>query len=113
MTLDALSAASCSMTPAWRAPWLPLVCFFTILRPSTITELLDGCTSRTLPFLPLSLPVITCTVSSFLIFILTSVYSLRLMLGPQGSLLQDLWSQRYYLHELLLAQLAGNGAEDT
>src|SRR5689334_14885672 len=35
------------------------------------------------------------------------------MFSPFESLLQDLRSQRYYLHELLLAQLAGNGAEDT
>ena len=39
ITLDALSGASCSMTPAWRAPERPLVCFFTMLMPSTITAL--------------------------------------------------------------------------
>src|SRR5581483_5450960 len=69
-------------------------------RFSTITLLSRGRASRTRPCLPRSLPASICTVSPFLIFSCVDI------------LLEHLGSQAHDLHEVLLAQLAGDRPED-
>src|SRR2546423_5292396 len=69
-----------------------------MLRPSTYTRPFLGSTRRTLPRLPRSLPPITMTSSCVLI--------------RAGMVLQNLRGERDDLHEIALAQLARDGAED-
>src|SRR5215468_4183011 len=71
-----------------------------MLRFSTITLPSRGRASRTRPCLPRSLPVSICTVSPFLIFSCVAI------------VLEHLGSQAHDLHEVLLAQLAGDRPED-
>src|SRR3954451_1038065 len=71
-----------------------------MFRFSTITFWSRGRASRTRPCFPRSLPVSMWTVSPFLIFIFVAICS------------KHLWSQAHDLHEVLLAQLAGNRPED-
>src|SRR5262245_24831235 len=77
-----------------------LVCRFMMLRFSTITLLSRGRASRTRPCLPRSFPASICTVSPCLIFSCVAIC------------LKHLWSQAHDLHEVLLAQLAGDRPED-
>src|SRR6476620_8833545 len=69
---------------------------------STTTRPRSGSTRTTVPRLPESLPAITCTESPFLILIFASATGL-----------QHLWRERDDLHEVALAQLTRNRAEDT
>src|SRR5665213_1052184 len=75
-------------------------CFFMMLRFSTMTFPSRGRASITRPCFPRSLPESMWTVSPFLIFIAVAMS------------LEHLWSQAHDLHEVLLAQLAGNRPED-
>src|SRR4249920_3548915 len=87
--------------------WLPdlrgagrgLVCRFTMFSFSTTMRRSAGTTRSTVPRLPASLPVSTCTESPFLILILVATSE---HLGSEGD----------DLHEVALAQLSGHGAED-
>src|SRR3954468_4568864 len=71
-----------------------------MLRPSTNTRLFLGSTALTVPVLPLSLPVITLTVSPLRIFKRCAIA------------LEDLRGQGDDLHEVAVAQLARHRAED-
>src|ERR1700752_619451 len=77
-----------------------LRCRLTRLRFSTMTRPSRGSASMTRPCLPRSLPASPCTVSPFLIFIVAAIS-------------EDLGSQADDLQEVLLAQLSGDGPEDT
>src|SRR3954469_1484986 len=88
------------VVPERPPPWTTLVCFLTRLTPSTTTRCSSRSTRITLPSAPLSLPAITLTVSPFLIFIACFPWS------------EHLRCQRDDLHELLVAQLAPDRAED-
>src|SRR5207244_609734 len=110
---------------------LGLTCFLTIMTPSTRTRFLSAMTRRTRPCLPLSLPAITSTLS-FRLILVPAINSLILddLVAPEpdsgilwckpdsqhrakrSSLLDNLGRQRDDLEELLLAELAGDGAED-
>src|SRR6516225_5731008 len=74
-----------------------LRCRFWMLRFSTRTLRSRGSASRTRPCFPRSFPVSICTVSPFLTF---------------NAISKHLWSQAHDLHEVLLAQLAGDRPED-
>src|SRR5690349_6331529 len=76
---------------------------FTTLTPCTVTRLSLGSTLITSPVLPLSLPVMTTTLSPFLIF------SLIISAHP-GS--EHFRRERHDLHELARAQLARHRPED-
>ncbi len=69
ITFDIGIDASRSIMPACRTAPVALTCLLIKLIPSTSSRSSLGKAERTLPFLPLSLPVITSTVSFFLIFI--------------------------------------------
>src|SRR3954469_14027085 len=71
-----------------------------MFRPSTKTRFFFGSTALTVPVLPLSLPVITLTVSPLRIFKRWAIA------------LEDLRGQGDDLHEVAVAQLAGHRAED-
>src|SRR3954454_19743727 len=68
-----------------------------MFRPSTKTLDFFGSTRRTLPVLPRSLPEMTMTSSSRRIF---------------TAMLEHLRSERHDLHEVAVAQLASDRAED-
>jgi len=68
-TLLTWTAASCvTMPPCWepRADCVTFVCFLMRLAPSTSTREVSGRACMTLPLSPLSLPLMTWTVSPFL-----------------------------------------------
>ena len=69
MTLEILIDASRSISPACLTCCLALLCVLIMFTPSISTRFCRGYTKRTLPFLPLSLPAMTRTLSSFRIFI--------------------------------------------
>src|SRR4051812_44657413 len=71
-----------------------------MFRPSTKTRFFFGSTALTVPVLPLSLPVITLTVSPLRIFKRCAIA------------LEDLRGQGDDFHEVAVAQLARDGAED-
>src|SRR5207237_3199623 len=73
--------------------------------PSTITRFSRGRTLTTRPRLPRSLPAITSTSS----FFFTSTVCIRVLSYRRS---QHLGSQRDDLHEPLLPELPGHGAED-
>src|SRR6059058_5010283 len=92
-----------------------------MLRPSTKTRLFLGSTAFTVPVFPLSLPVITLTVSPFLILIAISrppprgrarAPSRGAGVGWWSAALEDLRGERDDLHEVAIAQLARDRAED-
>src|SRR5258705_8904800 len=100
-TLLAWSAASRSTMPPLMLRWgFGRVWRLIMLTPSTISRFLVGSTFSTRPRLPLSLPVLTDTVS----FRRIGVCNLDMAL-------KNLWSQRNNLHEAALAQLARHGTE--
>src|SRR5262249_37269527 len=85
-------------------PGLPIagrVCRFTMLTPCTMSRASLGRTRRTSPVLPLSLPVMTTTLSPFLIL---SFIIARLSQHFRG--------ERDDLHEFAGAQLARHRSED-
>src|SRR5260221_12892497 len=86
-----------TMPPA--SPMRGLVWRRAIWTPCTTTRLSVGNTRNTSPVLPLSRPLMTTTLSPFLIF--------SLAIGSQY-----FWRQRDDLHEPLGAQFAGNRPED-
>src|ERR1700748_919782 len=108
-TLDTFSGASRSITPPGITCWLPdrrgagrgLVWRLIMFTFSTTTRPSSGSTRWTGPGLPASLPAITRTLSPCLILILISL-----------TLLQHLGCEGHDLHEVSLAQLTGDGAED-
>src|SRR3954453_18363460 len=71
-----------------------------MFRPSTKTRFFFGSTALTVPVLPLSLPVITLTVSPLRIFKRCAIA------------LEDLRGQGDDLHEVAVAQLARHRSED-
>src|SRR5205814_617534 len=92
-----------------------------MLRPSTKTRLFLGSTAFTVPVLPLSLPVITLTVSPLRILTRWATSYRASRVEPQQAgrdsgevtiSLQDLRSQRDDLHEVAVAQLARHRPED-
>src|SRR6476646_6362289 len=95
MTLDALIGMSLSMIPACSLARRGRWCFDAVLTPLTMILLSSGMTRPMTPSLPLSLPVITRTGSPFLSF--TS---------------DHLRGERDDAHELAVAQLAADWAED-
>src|SRR4029453_15997443 len=103
------SGASRSITPPGITCWLPdrrgagrgLVWRLIMLTFSTTTRPSSCSTRWTVPVLPKSLPAMMCTFSPWFILILVSL-----------TLLQHLGGEGHDLHEVALAQLAGDGAED-
>src|SRR5271155_1824513 len=75
--------------------------------PSTYTRSSRGATRMTRPVLPRSLPAMTSTWSSVLIFIVR-----RWGVGREGAMSEHLGSEGDDLHEVAVAQLAGHRAED-
>src|SRR5438552_6683251 len=86
-------------------------CFLRKFTRSTMAVPLIGFTRRTLPCLPRSLPVSTTTVSPFFTCDLPWCSGLNFVAFPYMSL-DDLRRERNDLHELALAQFAGDGTED-
>src|SRR6516164_6325188 len=93
-----------TMPPGLAAVWR--VCRFTMCTPWTMTRFSSRSTRRTSPFLPRSRPVMTTTLSPFLI--LSFVAMMRLPRFP----LEHFGCQGDDLHELLRPQLARHGPED-
>src|ERR1700722_18762813 len=91
-------ASFSTMPPGW--PIAGAVWRFTMLTPWTTSRASLGRTRRTSPVLPLSLPVITTTLSPFLIFSL--IMSASQHFGSEGN----------DLHELARAQLTRDRPED-
>src|SRR5688572_31222673 len=77
------------------------VCRLMMLMPSTISRFLTGSTLSTRPRFPLSLPVVTTTVSLR-----------RMGVCSLDIFLEHLWGERYDLHEPALAQLSRHRTED-
>src|SRR5690349_20556861 len=106
ITLETWMAASWVTIPPVvpaRPPWFTtLVCRLMRFTPSTITRSCSDSTAMTLPSAPLSLPAMTRTRSPFLMF--------RFFLFAMS---EHLRRQRDDSHELLLAQLPADRAEDT
>src|SRR6476620_4876068 len=99
-------------------------CFFTMLIPSTVTRPVLENTRSTFPSLPLSSPRMTRTVSPRVTGILTRstliacrarffAFARFVFLYFRIRMSDDLRGQRHDLHVFLVAQLAGNRAEDT
>src|SRR3954470_16456334 len=87
--------------------WFLRVWRLIIFKPSTITRFLPVKTSMILPRLPRSAPVITTTSSPFF----TCLFGISPNFFSLCS--NHFRSQRNNLHELLLAQLAGDRPENT
>src|SRR5271156_4535057 len=100
-------AASCSaMPPLMLRCGLGWTCFLTMRTCSTKIRFLSPSTRSTRPRLPLSVPVITSTVSLRCNFnAITSPHFL-------GRLLDNFRSQGHNLQKLLFAQFAGHGTKD-
>src|SRR5918993_1504648 len=94
-TLETWIGMSRSMIPALSLARRALACLVAVLTPETMTLSASGRTRWTSPCLPLSLPVITTTVSPFLNFISQN-------LGCQGD----------DPHEATVTELAAHRAED-
>src|SRR6266571_3403392 len=90
------------MRPPCGLRWLGRTCFQTRLTPSTTQRFLAVRMRSTLPVLPLSRPAITTTLSPLRIC--------RAMISSVNS--NHFTCQRNDLHEILVAQLAGDSAED-
>src|SRR5258708_358349 len=125
-----------SITPPWRVWPCGFTCFLTMFRPSTTTLSVCGMARETVPCFPLSLPVSNKTVSPFLTFILhrwrgffsfcfvaiSFLYRSSFVFGVLASAkhqrktllfsLEHFWRKRNDLHEIALAQLAGDRAKD-
>src|SRR5687767_2305927 len=128
ITLLMCTGASFWMRPPCGLRWLGRTCFHTRLMPSTTTRSLSVITRRTRPVLPLSAPVVTITTSPALILRAISLFPIsdcrlpielqlrRLSFGNRQSAIGNSSNhfarQRHDLHEVLVAQLAGDGAED-
>src|ERR1700733_1879853 len=119
---------SCSAMPPLMFLWgFGFMCFLTIITPSTRTRFFSAMTRRTRPCLPLSLPAMTATLSLRLILILVAITLShpRRSVKPRSRTpveglrhaccaaekLDDLGCERDDLEKLLLAKLAGYGAE--
>src|SRR5581483_3626396 len=110
ITFETSIGAGFSITPpGWicGAPMRPesligrgFVCRLTMFRFSTTTRRSRGLASSTLPCLPRSLPLRIWTRSPFFTFSVVGMSS------------QHLRRERHDLHEVLLPELAGDGAED-
>src|SRR5688572_24827018 len=126
-TLEIWIAASSSTMPAWRAPRAPAFMWrFTTFTSETFTRIFSVRISRIVPRFPLSLPAITSTVSPRLSLSFTFVFVFATAIGPPSpeasrpgtvqcarlDLLEDFGGERDDLHEVLLAQLAGDRPED-
>src|SRR5688572_6787695 len=101
MTLLRWIGASFWIRPPCGLRWFGRTCFHTRLMPSTTTRSLSVNTRSTRPVLPLSAPAITTTVSPDLMCRAMSCFPLN-----------DFAGERDDLHEVLVAQLAGDGPED-
>src|SRR5690606_32165546 len=102
ITFEASIGASRSITPpGWLAWGFGLVWRLIMLTLATTT--FSPSTRTTSPCLPLSLPAVTTTRSPFL---------MRFMSVSSSSGSEHFGCERDDLHELLGAQLAGNGPED-
>src|SRR5262249_8036059 len=86
-------------------PALGRVWRFTTCTPCTTTRLSSRSTRRTSPVLPLSRPVMTTTLSPFLIFSFVAIVVASLPL-------EHFRCQGDDLHELLRPELARHGTED-
>src|SRR5207253_3483122 len=109
-----MPASRSTTPPCWFLPGLAFVCFFRKLTRSTIAVPLVLSTRRTFPRLPASRPERTTTVSPFLTcgFAGRGVsfcFSIRPYMTSFP--LDDFRSEGDDLHELPLAELAGNGAD--
>src|SRR3954465_11468473 len=98
-TFDTCIGISLSMMPPCIVARVGFWCFFTMFMPSTITRSDSGITREIVPVLPTSLPARTNTSSP-----------LRSFIVPSSS--QHLGRERHDAHELAIAQLAADGAED-
>src|SRR3954451_2384880 len=109
-----IGASRSRMPPPTFFCGLGLVCFFIMFARSTMAVPFVALTRRTLPCLPRSLPVRMRTVSFFLTCGLTRTISFCFVGFPYICVapLDDFRRERDDLHELPLAQLAGDGAED-
>src|ERR1700676_2622441 len=110
-----------SMMPPWMLPATPdLVCRFRRLIPSTTRRWVIGMVRTTTPRLPLSLPAITSTVSPARMSSrrarpLAQPRCLRATLVRRSVfalISEHLRGEAHDLHEVALAQLAGDGPED-
>src|SRR5829696_7895629 len=111
MTFEIGSGAATSKTPPGCTCACPIRlesrmargrrCFFTTFRFSTMTRRSRGWASMIRPCFPRSLPEITWTRSPFLSFIAWAAMS------------EHLRGEADDLHEVLLAELARHGSEDT
>src|SRR5215470_10647479 len=104
-TFEIWTGASFSMMPPG-SPGACRVCRFTMLTPCTRTRISLRSTRSTSPVLPRSLPVMTTTLSPFLIL------NFAMILASPPVRLEHFRRQRNDLHELLAAQLARHRPED-
>src|SRR5258706_3001401 len=104
-TLEIWTGASFSMMPPG-SPGDCRVCRFIMLTPCTRTRISLRSTRSTSPVLPRSLPVMTTTLSPFLIL------NFAMILASPPVRLEHFRRQRNDLHELLAAQLARHRPED-
>src|SRR5579859_515590 len=89
-----------SMIAPWGLFWFLRMCFLIICTPSTITRCFLGMTAMILPRLPRSAPAMTTTSSPF--------FTCNLFITSN-----HLRRERDNFHEFLLAQFAGDRAENT
>src|SRR5262249_3100693 len=101
--LACTDASRSTMPPLMFLPGFGLVWRLIMFTPSTTSRFLSGCTRRTRPRLPRSLPVITSTLSFFRMGVA------RLDISNSS---EHFRSQRNDLHEPALAQLARHRTED-
>src|SRR4051794_36151639 len=89
-------------------------CFHTRFIPSTTTRSLSISTRSTRPVLPLSAPVVMTTVSPAFMCRAMSIPSSKTKPSRTTRLAysNDFRSERNDLHEILVAQFAGDGTED-
>src|SRR5688572_12732709 len=111
-----IGASISTMPPFWFLARSGFWCLRTMRMPSTRAVILIGSTSMTRPVSPRFAPVMTSTRSPLRIFGFgvrsPARRRLSLALTAFGMTLDNLRSERHDLHELALAQLARNRAED-
>src|ERR1043166_9688314 len=100
-----------SMIAPWGWAWLLRMCFLIMCAPSTMTRCFLATTLMSRPRLPLSAPAMTTTSSPFLTW--NRCMGIRITIKIKRKASDHFGCKGNDLHEFLVAQLAGDGAENT
>src|ERR1051326_1451152 len=102
-----------SMIAPWGGAWLFRMGFLIMVAPLTVTRCFLATTLMSRPRLPLSAPAMTTTSSPFLTWNRCMGIRITIKIKIKRKASDHFGCKGNDLHEFLVAQLAGYGAEDT